>query len=76
MLAGSTVTMIESVRRVHALGVPLPEAVAAAASVPARIAGKPVGSLAAGSAADVVVLDDRLEVRRVLVGGVEVFGGC
>ena len=53
MLAGSTVTMIESVRRVHELGVPLPEAVAAATSTPARIAGQPLGSLAPGATADV-----------------------
>ena len=58
MLAGSVVTMDESVRRVHALGVPLEEALAAASAN---------GSLAPGSRADVVVLDDRLEVRRVLV---------
>ncbi len=74
MLAGSTVTMIESVRRVHELGVPLPEAVAAATSTPARIAGRPLGSLAPGATADAVVLDDRLEIRRVVLGGREVWG--
>lgn len=62
MLAGSVVTMDESVRRVHALGVPLEETLAAASAN---------GSLAPGTPADVVVLDDRLEVRRVLVAGVE-----
>ena len=62
MLAGSVVTMDECVRRVHALGVPLEEALAAASAN---------GSLAPGSRADVVVLDDGLEVRRVLVAGVE-----
>jgi N-acetylglucosamine-6-phosphate deacetylase len=42
--------------------------------VPARIAGRPdLGRLAPGSPADVVILDDRLEIRRVLVdGGVRV----
>ena len=72
MLAGSTVTMIESVRRVHGLGVPLAEAVAAASATPARIAGRPLGSLAEGSTADVVVLDDRFDIRRVVLAGREV----
>jgi N-acetylglucosamine-6-phosphate deacetylase len=71
MLGGSTVTMIDSVRNLHALGVPLVEAVAAATSVPARVVGKPVGVLAAGGPADVVVLDDALEIRAVLVDGHE-----
>jgi N-acetylglucosamine-6-phosphate deacetylase len=69
-LAGSALTMIEAVRNLHALGAPLEDALSAAASVPARIAGRAdLGRLAPGSPADVVVLDDRLEVRRVLVGG-------
>lgn len=70
VLAGSVVTLAESVRRLHALGVPLLEAVAAATSVPARIAGRDdVGVLRVGGRADVVVLDDALEVTSVLVEG-------
>jgi N-acetylglucosamine-6-phosphate deacetylase len=69
MLGGSTVTMIESVRRLHALGVPLVEAIAAATSVPARVVGKPAGVLSVGAPADVVVLDHALEIHAVLVGG-------
>ena len=71
MLGGSTVTMIESVRNLHRLGLPLVEAVAAATSVPARAARKRVGVLRVGEPADVVVLDDRLEIRAVLVDGRE-----
>jgi N-acetylglucosamine-6-phosphate deacetylase len=73
-LAGSALTMIDAVRNLHALGASLEEALAAASSVPARIAGRPdLGRLAPGSPADVVILDDRLEIRRVLVdGGVRV----
>jgi N-acetylglucosamine-6-phosphate deacetylase len=71
-LAGSVLTMIDAVRNVHALGVPLAEALVAASAVPARIARRPdLGRLAPGAAADVVVLDDDLEVARVLVGGGE-----
>jgi N-acetylglucosamine-6-phosphate deacetylase len=39
VLAGSVLTMIEAVRNLHALGVPLAEAVAAATAVPARVLG-------------------------------------
>ena len=50
-LAGSVLTMIDAVRNVHALGIPLEEALTAAAAVPARIAGRPdLGRLAAGRA--------------------------
>jgi N-acetylglucosamine-6-phosphate deacetylase len=70
VLAGSVLTMIEAVRNFHALGVPLPEAVAAATAAPAAILGlDEVGRLAPGLPADVVVLTDRLEIERVLVGG-------
>jgi N-acetylglucosamine-6-phosphate deacetylase len=70
VLAGSTVCMIEAVRNLVALGAPLEAALAAASEVPARIAGRPdLGTLAPGSVADVVVLDDRLEILRVLVRG-------
>jgi N-acetylglucosamine-6-phosphate deacetylase len=71
MLGGSTVTMLESVRNLHALGVPLVDAVAAATVVPARAANKPVGVLRVGGPADVVVLDDGLELRTVIVDGSE-----
>jgi N-acetylglucosamine-6-phosphate deacetylase len=63
-------TMAEAVRNLHALGVPLPEAVSAATEVPARVLGlTEAGRLAPGLPADIVVLDDRLEIERVLVGG-------
>ena len=48
---------------------------AAASDVPARIAGRPeLGKLEPGSAADVVVLDDGLEIVRVLAAGVDATG--
>ena len=70
VLAGSSLTLIEAVRRLHGLGVPLADAVGAATGVPARVARRSdVGSLRPGAAADVVVLDDALEIRTVFVGG-------
>jgi N-acetylglucosamine-6-phosphate deacetylase len=75
-LAGSALTMIQAVRNLHGLGAELEDALAAASTVPARIVGRAdLGRLAVGAAADVVVLDDRLEVQRVLVqGGAHVAG--
>jgi N-acetylglucosamine-6-phosphate deacetylase len=70
VLAGSVLTMLEAVRNVHALGVPLESALMAATAVPARVLGLPtVGRLARRLPADIVVLNDNLEIERVLVGG-------
>jgi N-acetylglucosamine-6-phosphate deacetylase len=70
MLAGSLLSMIDAVRNLHALGVSLEEALSAASTVPARALGLPdVGRLDVGLPADVVVLDDGLEIESVFVGG-------
>jgi N-acetylglucosamine-6-phosphate deacetylase len=70
VLAGSVLTMIEAVRNLHALGCPLEECLDAATSTPARVLGDPqLGRIAVGGPADIVVLDDRLEIERVLVAG-------
>lgn len=69
-LAGSTLTMIEAVRNLHALGVSFEEAVGAATEVPARICRRPdLGRIEPGLSADLVVVDDRLEITRVMIGG-------
>ena len=70
MLAGSLLTMIEAVRNLHLLGVPIEDALAAASTVPARALGlRDAGRLDVGLPADVVVLDDNLDIERVMVGG-------
>jgi N-acetylglucosamine-6-phosphate deacetylase len=70
VLAGSALTMIEAVRNLHKLGIPLQQAVAAATAVPARVLGMPdLSRLDAGLPADLVILDDNLEIERVCVGG-------
>jgi N-acetylglucosamine-6-phosphate deacetylase len=74
VLAGSVATMLDCIRRLHALGAALPEAIAAATSVPGRLSGRIPGVLRAGGDADLVVLDDRLEIRAVFVGGKEFVG--
>jgi N-acetylglucosamine-6-phosphate deacetylase len=73
-LAGSVVTMDRAVRELVALGATPGQAVAAATTAPARLIGRPeLGTLTPGTPADVVVLDDALEVVRTLVRGVDVF---
>ena len=69
-LAGTVLTMIDAVRNLHALGVPLEQAVGAATEVPARFLGRnDVGVLEPGGPADIVVLDDRLDIHTVLCAG-------
>ncbi len=69
-LAGSTLALLDAARNLHALGVPLAEALAAASEIPARVLGRrDVGSIHPGAPADVLVLDDRLELVRVLRDG-------
>jgi N-acetylglucosamine-6-phosphate deacetylase len=69
-LAGSMLSLHDAVRNLHALGVPLEGALTAATAVPAAICGRPdLGVLAPRARADVVILDDRLVIDRVLVAG-------
>jgi N-acetylglucosamine-6-phosphate deacetylase len=70
VLAGSVLTMIDAVRNLHALGVELVDAIAAATSVPAAVLGMPtLGRLEPGLPADLVVLSDRLEIESVFLEG-------
>ena len=69
-LAGTVLTMIEAVRNLHRLGVPLEQAVGPASTVPARFLGRSdVGVLEPGAPADIVVLDDRVEIVAVVSHG-------
>lgn len=67
-IAGSTLTSVAAVRyAVHEVGVPLVDAVASAATTPAAALGlDDVGALVAGRRADLVLLDDDLQVQRVM----------
>jgi N-acetylglucosamine-6-phosphate deacetylase len=73
-LAGSLVTMDQAVRNLVAGGAALVDALRAAAGAPARALGRPeLGEITPGAPANLVVLDDQLEVRRTLVEGTEAF---
>lgn len=69
-IAGSTLTMDAAVRRAVDSGLSIVDAVAMAATTPARVLGlADRGAIAPGMRADLVVLDDALRVRRVMRAG-------
>lgn len=70
-LAGSDLDMGRAVRNIHALGLPLEQAVAMAAANPAAFLGLGAeqGVLAPGLRADFVWLDRELNVRGTWIGG-------
>lgn len=71
VLAGSALTMDRAVRNLGDLtGCGPAAAVATATATPARLLGDDaIGTLSVGARADLVVLDDRLDVVATLVGG-------
>ncbi|MFY1578905.1 N-acetylglucosamine-6-phosphate deacetylase [Verrucosispora sp. WMMD703] len=70
-IAGSTLTMDAALRRAVAAGVSVPDAVRMASTTPALAVGlgDEVGTLQTGLRADLVVLDDDLEIVRVMRAG-------
>lgn len=69
-LAGSVIALDSAVRNLVREGMALPAAVAAATRNPLALLGvSDRGRLVAGQRADLVVLDDELEVRRVMRAG-------
>lgn len=69
-IAGGTRTLIEVVATAVASGVPLADAVMAASKTPARVLGLASrGTLDPGMAADLVLTNPRLSVRRVMRAG-------
>ena len=70
-LAGSSVHLMEGLRRAVSFGVPLEAAVTAATLTPAKAIGLAdrIGSLSSGKAADFVLLDEDLSVRAVYIDG-------
>ncbi|MDR0436451.1 MAG: amidohydrolase family protein [Propionibacteriaceae bacterium] len=70
-IAGSTLTLDRAIRTAVAAGVPLALALRAATAHPAAyLSLEGVGSLAIGNRADIVLLDDALNVCRVLTASV------
>jgi N-acetylglucosamine-6-phosphate deacetylase len=75
-LAGSVLTMDRAFRNLVGLGLSPEEAAARTSTLAARHLGLgDRGGLAPGALADVVVLDEALDVRRVFIGGEECDAG-
>lgn len=72
-IAGSSISVHNAVKNAVKFGMSLETAVAAATSVPARAAGLSgsAGSLKAGLAADILVLDKNLNLRKIFIEGEE-----
>lgn len=68
-LAGSTLFLDQAVRNMAQIGFPARQSVQMASAVPARLLGMKAGELRAGYAADLVVLDEQLNVTRTFVAG-------
>ncbi len=70
-LAGSSIHLMEGLRRSVNFGIPLESAVYAATLAPAKAIhrDKDIGSLEEGKAADLVILDPELNVKAVYIDG-------
>ena len=70
-LAGSSIHLMEGLRRAVSFGVPLESAVEAASGTPARVIGlyDHIGSIELGKTADLVLLDQTLQVQAVFING-------
>ncbi|WGL16427.1 N-acetylglucosamine-6-phosphate deacetylase [Microbulbifer bruguierae] len=73
-LAGSHLDMIGAVRNIRDwCGVELTEALRMAGLYPAEYLGTDAGRLVAGAPADMILIDDQLQVQKTWIGGREVF---
>jgi N-acetylglucosamine-6-phosphate deacetylase len=74
-LAGSVLRMDSAVANMVAVGIGLPDAVAAATRIPADLVGRPdLGRIASGAAADLTWLNDDLRTVATWIGGQQVYG--
>ncbi len=71
-LAGSSAMLINCVRKAIEFGVPFEDAVKMASETPARLLGVNKGVVAEGYDADLLIVDDNLELDTVIING-EVF---
>ena len=69
-LAGSSISLLDAVRNVVSFGLPLADALYAASAAPAQAVGlTDVGVIRTGAAADLVMLDQDLNLKAVYVDG-------
>jgi len=69
-IAGSTSTLWRCVKQAYSFGVPFEDAVTMATRTPADMIGAAEkGRIEVGADADLILIDDTLEISRVMVGG-------
>lgn len=70
-IAGSSIHLMDALQNVVKFGVPLEAAVRAATMTPAAVIGmeKEIGRIAAGCRADMLILDEKLNLETVIIGG-------
>ena len=70
-LAGSTVSLFDCLQRVVKMGIPLGQAVRSASTNPARAIGieHDYGSLEPGKLANIILLDDELNINTIILRG-------
>lgn len=70
-LAGSSIHLMEGLRRTVSYGIPLEKAIISATETPARIIkmDSSIGSIEVGKCADLVILDEFLNVKEVYIDG-------
>jgi len=73
-IAGSSISLMQGVRRAVSMGIPLAVAVTAATKHCAQAIGmeNTIGSIVSGACADLVLLDSELRVKNVFVDGEEI----
>lgn len=71
-IAGSSISLMDGVRNCVRFGIPLCDAVYAASTAPALAVGIDAGVIAVGRKADLVVLDEELNILAVFVDGKKV----
>jgi N-acetylglucosamine-6-phosphate deacetylase len=74
-IAGGASTLLSAVQRLASLSLGLTTALAAVTELPARVLGRQdIGYLRPGAAANLVLLDDNLALRQVVINGVPIAG--
>lgn len=72
-IAGSTTNLMDCMRKAVSFGIPLEQAVKSATVNPAKVLGvfDEMGSLTPGKLANVVLLDQNLNIKHILIKGKE-----
>ena len=68
-LAGSTSTLLECVKCAISFGIPQEDAFRMASRTPAEMMGIPVGKIAPGYPCDLILLDQELNLKKVIIDG-------